>query len=193
MAPRTTRLDRPHSPADTRSEASSTSAQRRGRNSRLITRGLNEQESARHCRHGLEVLDPNGQLWLRMTAAGYWRFYLPFGHVNFFGPKDEYFLSRNWPEAVPPRMQGAPPRRCHSLEPPVDLKQPVLRAAGARVTMTPRELAEFGAWTGTDAELNDWFFGRMLAKDAVRRRGPRSTAKQYSPPTSKPKTTTPGG
>jgi hypothetical protein len=54
------------------------------------------------------------------------------------------------------------------LEPPVDLKQPVLRAAGARVTMTPRELAEFWSWTGTDAELNDWFFGRMLAKDAVR-------------------------
>src|SRR5439155_1938 len=58
--------------------------------------------------------------------------------------------------------------RCHFLEPPVDLKQPVLRAAGARVTMTPRELAEFGSWAGTDAELNDWFFGRMLAKDAVR-------------------------
>jgi hypothetical protein len=34
--------------------------------------------------------------------------------------------------------------------------------------MTPRELAEFRAWGGTDAELNDWFFGRMLAKDAVR-------------------------
>jgi hypothetical protein len=50
----------------------------------------------------------------------------------------------------------------------VDLKQPVMRAAGARVTMTPRELAEFRAWACTDAELNDWFFGRMLAKDAVR-------------------------
>ena len=34
--------------------------------------------------------------------------------------------------------------------------------------MTPRELAEFHSWNGTDAELNDWFFSRMLAKDAVR-------------------------
>jgi hypothetical protein len=99
---------------------------------------------------------------------------LPFGHVNFFGPKDEYFLSRNWPEAVPPRRPGArdpladTPRRCHFLEPPVDLRQPVLRAAGARVTMTPRELAEFRDWAGSDAGLNDWFFGRLLAKDAVR-------------------------
>jgi len=134
----------------------------------LVVRGHNEQESARHYRHGIEVFDATGRIWLRMTGAGYWRFYLPFGHVNFFGPKDEYFLSRDLPEAVPPRLPGARPRRCHFLDPPVDLRQPVLRAAGARVTMTPRELAEFWGWTGSDAELNDWFFGRLLAKDAVR-------------------------
>jgi malonyl CoA-acyl carrier protein transacylase len=165
----------------------------------LVVRGHNEQESARHYRHGVEVFAPDGRPWMRMTGAGYWRFYLPFGHVNFFGPKDEYFLSRDWPEAVAgiaecgarnAESKAAPGEkaggagasashsalrvphsafpRCHYLEPPVDLKQPVLRAAGARVTMTPRELAEFGAWKGADADLNDWFFGRMLAKDAVR-------------------------
>jgi hypothetical protein len=142
--------------------------------SHLVVRGHNEQESPRHYRHGLEVFAPDGRLWLRLAGAAYWRFYLPFGHVNFFGPKDEYFLSRNWPEAVPPRRRGAgdpqadAPRRCHFLEPPADLRQPVLRAAGARVTMTPRELAEFRAWAGSDAGLDDWFFGRLLAKDAVR-------------------------
>ena len=129
--------------------------------SHLLVRGHNEQESARHFRHGLEVFDAAGSVWLRLTGAGYWRFYLPFGHVNFFGPKDEYFLSRAWPEA-------ASVGRCHYLDPPADLKQPVLRAAGARVTMTPRELDTFNNWPGTDAELNDWFFGRMVAKDAVR-------------------------
>ncbi|WP_020468175.1 acyltransferase domain-containing protein [Zavarzinella formosa] len=139
-----------------------------------LIRGHNEQESARHFRHGLEIFSPDKRLWLRMAGAGYWRFYLPFGHVNFFGPKDEYFLSDDWPEACPPPAsrldeQGkAQPQRCYSLELPPDLKQPVLRAAAARVTMTPRELAEFNDWTGTDAGLNDWFFGRMLAKDAVR-------------------------
>ncbi|OWK39368.1 polyketide synthase dehydratase domain-containing protein [Fimbriiglobus ruber] len=143
--------------------------------SRLAVRGHNEEESARHFRHGLEVYAPDGRLWLRMTGVGYWRFYLPFGHVNFFGPKDEYYLSANLPEAVAenvePRTPGSPRlpfARCHFLEPPVDLLQPVLRAAGARVTMTPRELTEFHNWKGTDAELNDWFFGRLLAKDAVR-------------------------
>jgi hypothetical protein len=133
----------------------------------LLTRGHNEQESPRHYRHGLEVFDATGRTWLRMSGAGYWRFYLPFGHVNFFGPKDEYYLSRAWPEALP----GSAPStcaKCQFLEPPVDLKQPVMRAAGARVTMTPREQDAFRNWTGTDAELNDWFFGRMLAKDAIR-------------------------
>jgi hypothetical protein len=134
----------------------------------MFVRGHNEQESARHFQHGLEVFDADGRLWLRLTGAGYWRFYLPFGHVNFFGPKDEYYLSRGWPEAVGAGTPGPGFGRCHFLEPPVDLKQPVLRAAGARVTMTPTEIAAFGSWTGTDAELNDWFFGRMLAKDAVR-------------------------
>jgi hypothetical protein len=135
--------------------------------SSLITRGHNEQESARHFRHGLEILDQDQNLWLRMTGAGYWRFYLPFGHVNFFGPKDEYFLSRAWPEAV----SSGPERNlrcCYFLDIPADLKQPVLRAAGARVTLTPRELQEFRTWVHTDAELNSWFFGRLVAKDAVR-------------------------
>jgi malonyl CoA-acyl carrier protein transacylase len=136
--------------------------------SRLVVRCHNEQESARHFRHGLEVFDPNGRLWMRLAGAGYWRFYLPFGHVNFFGPKDQYFLSREFPNAMTPRGDRGAHRRCYVIEPPVDLKQPVLRAAGARVTMTPREIAEFTQWNGADEELNNWFFGRMLAKDAVR-------------------------
>ncbi|MBM3981071.1 MAG: acyltransferase domain-containing protein [Planctomycetes bacterium] len=132
---------------------------------RFFVRGHNEHEDARQVRHGVELFDADGRVWMRLVGAGYWRFYLPFGHVNFFGPKDEYFLSRGVPDAVGANGAHA---RCHLLEPPADLKQPVLRAAGARVTMTPHELGTFNNWTGTDAELNDWFFGRMLAKDAVR-------------------------
>jgi hypothetical protein len=42
--------------------------------SRLVVRGHNEQESARHYRHGLELFGPDGRVWLRMTGAAYWRF-----------------------------------------------------------------------------------------------------------------------
>jgi hypothetical protein len=114
----------------------------------------------------VELFAPDGRLWFRMTGAAYWRFYLPFGDVNFFGPKDQYFLSSRVPSAESPG--AGPAARCYYIEPPLDLQQPVLRASGVRVTMTPREIAEFNAWAGPEQGRSDWFFGRMLAKDAVR-------------------------
>ncbi len=134
----------------------------------FFVRGHNEHEDARQVRHGVELFDAQGRVWMRLIGAGYWRFYLPFGDVNFFGPKDQYFLSRSCPQAVPPDSAAGLFTRCYYLEPPLDLQQPVLRASGVRVTMTPREIAEFGAVDGPDEVRSDWFFGRMLAKDAVR-------------------------
>jgi hypothetical protein len=86
-------------------------------------------------------------------------------HVNFFGPKDEYFLSGRVEAA-----EGASPThpRCYYLDPPLDLQQPVMRAAGVRVAMTQREIAEFRALTCDEAARSEWFFTRLLAKDAVR-------------------------
>jgi malonyl CoA-acyl carrier protein transacylase len=136
----------------------------------LRVRGLNEEESARHFVHGVEAALPDGRLWCRLHGAAYWRFYLPFGHVNFFGPKDEYFLSRPTPEGVPPSLREIS-GRCWFLEMPADLlNAPVLRAAGARVTMTPREQEEFYRIhkTLSDAAVNEWLFTRIVGKDAVR-------------------------
>jgi hypothetical protein len=133
---------------------------------RFFVRGHNEHEDARQVRHGVELFGADGRVWMRLAGAGYWRFYLPFGDVNFFGPKDQYFLSSRVPNAESPGP--AAPARCYYLEPPLDLQQPVLRASGVRVTMTPREIAEFNARDGSDRGRSDWFFGRMLAKDAVR-------------------------
>jgi malonyl CoA-acyl carrier protein transacylase len=133
--------------------------------SHLVVRGHNEHETARQARHGVEVFAPDGRLWMRMAGAAYWRFYLPFGDVNFFGPKDQYCLSSRCTEAEP---RSIPAARCYFLDPPLDLQQPVLRASGVRVTMTPREIAEFNGWAGTDAERSNWFFSRMVAKDAAR-------------------------
>ncbi|QJW93893.1 polyketide synthase dehydratase domain-containing protein [Frigoriglobus tundricola] len=132
----------------------------------LKLRGHNEEETARQVRHGVELFAPDGRLWFRMTGASYWRFYLPFGDVNFFGPKDQYYLSTRCPAAEPTTAARSP--RCYFLDPPADLQQPVLRASGVRVTMTPREISEFNAWTGTDSARSNWFFGRLVAKDTVR-------------------------
>jgi malonyl CoA-acyl carrier protein transacylase len=134
--------------------------------SRLRVRGHNEGENPRQIRHGLEVFGPDGGLWYRLTGATYWRFYLPFGEVNFFGPKDQYFLSQRLEEAEAARAGSH--ARCYFLDPPADLQQPVMRACGVRVSMTPREIAEFLALTTPDEAKSDWFFSRLVAKDAVR-------------------------
>jgi len=126
----------------------------------LLLRGHNEEETARQVRHGVELFGTDGRPWFRMTGAAYWRFYLPFGNVNFFGPKDQYFLSTRV-EAV--ESGGG---RCFVLDPPADLQQPVLRAAGVRVTMSPREHDEYAAVP--EAGHTGWYFPRLVAKDAAR-------------------------
>jgi malonyl CoA-acyl carrier protein transacylase len=143
----------------------------------MLTRGHNEEETARQVRHGLEVFGPDGRMWLRLTGAAYWRFYLPFVHVNFFGPKDSTSSAATCPRV---RQRGAAEDAgsdaalrarspaATSSNRRVDLSSRCCGPSGARVTMTAAREAEFRAWTGTDAELNDWFFGRLLAKDAVR-------------------------
>jgi hypothetical protein len=133
------------------------------------SRGRIEDFSARHFTHGVDIVGPDGRLWCRLTAAKYWRFYVPFGEVNFHGPKDEYFLSVPWKDL---NLGGnAGDRKFYSLmrlDPPADTKQPVLRLATARVTLTPTELAQFRALQGTDGQINAWLFGRIAGKDAVR-------------------------
>ncbi len=134
----------------------------------LALRGHNEEETARKMRHGLEILDNNGRVWMRMKGAAYWRFYLPFGEVNYFGPKDLYVLSQPFPAAEGVRQDGATAGACYYLDHPADLKQQVLRTSGSRVAMTPAEQEQYNTWEGTDAQLNDWFFGKLALKDAVR-------------------------
>jgi len=131
--------------------------------SNVLVRGYNEEETARQARHGVELFGTDGRPWFRLTGASYWRFYLPFGDVNFFGPKDQYFLCSRMTEA-----ESSEASRCYYLDPPLDLQQPVLRASGMRVTMTPREMEAFLAFDGSDSEKSDWFFSRLVAKDAVR-------------------------
>jgi len=132
----------------------------------MRVRGHNEQETARFARHGLELFHPDGRLWLRLTGAGYWRFYLPFGDVNFFGPKNQYFLTSHNPEAIPEEWRSL--ACCRILEIPNDLKQPVLRASGVRVTMTPREQQQWLEAPRTEVEKDRWFFPRLVGKDAIR-------------------------
>ncbi len=137
----------------------------------MTSQGRIVHESGRRFTHSVDAIAPTGRYWAQMHGLKYWRFYLPFGEFNFHGPKDDYFLSDNWMEAVAganDENNDQPNAWCVTLEPPRDLQQPGLMMASARVTLTAEELTKFRKIDGPVAEKIQWLFGRMAAKDAVR-------------------------
>jgi malonyl CoA-acyl carrier protein transacylase/phosphopantetheinyl transferase len=136
------------------------------------SRGRIEAQSSRHFVHGVDVIDGNGRLWCKLDGAKYWRFYLPFGDVNFHGRKDEYFISKPLPEALPPGGEVSddrgPTTFCVKLEVPPDLQNPAMVQVSGQITLTPEEIRQFKQLQTTDKQKSDWVFGRMAAKDAAR-------------------------
>jgi phosphopantetheinyl transferase len=136
------------------------------------SRGRILGQSSRHFVHGVEAVDAEGRLWCRLDGAKYWRFFLPFGDVNFHGRKDEYFISKPWPDAIAPlELAGdgqGPVAFCVKLEVPPDLQNASMLEVSAQITLDPGELREFKGLRTSDKQKSDWVFGRMAAKDAAR-------------------------
>ena len=146
------------------------------------SRGRVEYTSARKFIHAVEAIAPDGRLWCRLRVK-YWRFYLPFCEYNFHGPKDAYYFSQNWLEVLPDsdaaaegdessrevRVPDHPASWCVRLEPLRDMQQSAMQLAGAKVSMSPLEFKWFCAWGKPDEERAELLFGRIAAKDAIRR------------------------
>jgi phosphopantetheinyl transferase len=136
----------------------------------LSSRGLVEHMSPRRFVHAVEAVDADGRLWCRLKVR-YWRFYFPFGEVHFHGPKDAYFLSKDWLDVLPnpdSGTRGLPEAWCMRLEPPHDMLQPAMQLVGARVTLSPDEFEQYRALEKPEDKRAEWLFGRIVAKDAVR-------------------------
>jgi phosphopantetheinyl transferase (holo-ACP synthase) len=134
----------------------------------FTTRGRVEEPSSRQFNHSVEVVGRDGRLWSRFSAK-YWRFYFPFGEVNFHGRKDEYLISDDWSAALPDQHgDDGPASACVYLQPPDDLLQPTMQEVMARVILSPHELREFRSLAGPDEQRARWIFERMAAKDAFR-------------------------
>lgn len=134
----------------------------------IVSRGRVIDSSSRHFTHEVEALGPDGKLLFHLRGAKFWRFYVPFGEVNFHGPKDEYFLSKEC--LLPHLVTGA---SCMRLNIPTDLRQPGMRLVTARVTLSPAEEKQFRNMLESksrlsESKLDEWLFGRICAKDAMR-------------------------
>lgn len=133
-----------------------------------------------------EISTIDGRVWCRLHHLKCWRFYLPFGEVNFNGPKDQYFISQPWRpwnsaddanELAAAAAGGSvfdrqdvgesADRQLVRAAPTPDMNQPGLQIAAARVTLSPDELRQFNLQSPGD-ERTDWFVARVTAKEAVR-------------------------
>jgi malonyl CoA-acyl carrier protein transacylase/phosphopantetheinyl transferase (holo-ACP synthase) len=132
---------------------------------RFICRVSILASSYRHFVHAVDLIDENGKFWSRIHRVTLWRFYVPFANVNFFGPKDEYFISKEWGLAEP---RSAIPTSCMRLDIPPDQKQAAMRLVTAKVILAPSEFAQFRAINGDEQRESQWLFDRLAAKDAVR-------------------------
>jgi phosphopantetheinyl transferase len=132
---------------------------------RFISHGSILAASYRHFVHAVNVIGSDGNMWCRFHRVKYWRFYVPFGKVNFHGPKDEYFISKEWKLALPP---SPVPAACVRLDMPADQKQAAMRLVTAKVTLSRSEWQEFRGAKGKEQRQSEWLFGRLAAKDAVR-------------------------
>lgn len=125
--------------------------------------------SPRQFTHAGEFFGSDGRLWCRLTGIKCWRFYLPFGDVNFHGPKDEYFISQQWPLGLPSAGAAENERAvCVLLDPSGDLAQSGMQEAAARVTLSETEMRDYRQQRVATEERTSWLFARAAVKDAVR-------------------------
>jgi len=123
------------------------------------------RSSSRQVSHCIDLIGPDGRLFCRVDPAEYWRFYWPNACVDFFRRHDRYLIAGEWPEAFSDEETSA---CCMRIEPSGDIVQPVIRAALARVALSPAEWQQFYHMKGLDRRRTEWLFGRIAAKDAVR-------------------------
>ena len=137
----------------------------------LTARSWVTRADARSFLHQGEALTEDGSVALRLNGVKCWRFYVPFGQVNFHGPKDQYFLSHRWHQVEEQRSdvrRPDAPLALVRLEPPVDLNQGSMLQVTAKVTLTPSELREYRRLEVRGDDVKGWLFDRNAAKDAIR-------------------------
>lgn len=141
--------------------------------------------NARQFTHEGDVIDSRGRVWCSLRGIKCWRFYLPFGDVNFHGPKDTYFISQPFaagrPERTLPPPDGGdatlerfgPGRTARAasvrLEPSTDLMQPAMLRSAACITLSEDEYEAIRAMKdASDEERGNWLYRRIAIKDACR-------------------------
>ncbi|MDR3636531.1 MAG: polyketide synthase dehydratase domain-containing protein, partial [Isosphaeraceae bacterium] len=127
------------------------------------------QDVSRHrVRIDADFVAPGGRTWMRLKDWEDWRFYWPGRYRDHFRAPDQFLLGE------PLTLPGLPPEDAQLvcaawLEPPADMTRPVWRDVLEWVQLEPEERRRCRQRGGPDTALTHRLFGRIAAKEAVRR------------------------
>jgi acyl transferase domain-containing protein/phosphopantetheinyl transferase len=126
-------------------------------------------EVQRHrLRVGVEIVRPDGTVWIRIRDWEDWRFHWPARYRDVFRAPDATFIGEEL-AVVDPKQGPVFQAKCVWLEPPADMGRPVWRDVLEQTQLGPAERAAFLASCGSDRRRSRRLWGRIAAKEAARR------------------------
>ena len=123
------------------------------------------RELQRHrLRVDVEIVRPDGTVWMRLRDWEDWRFHWPGRYRDVFRQPRDFFIGEEW------SLEGAGPGlRAVWLAPPADMGRPVWRDVLEQTQLGPAELAAHLAEGGSEDLRSQRVWGRIAAKEATRR------------------------
>ncbi|HEU4759326.1 MAG TPA: 4'-phosphopantetheinyl transferase superfamily protein, partial [Dehalococcoidia bacterium] len=115
----------------------------------------------------IDILRPDGSLWMRLVGWADRRFDLPGRLYRFLlSPKGES-IAAPWPEPVS-SFNGARAFECFRVNGLFPSDEAFWTDVFAHLTLSPSERSQFVRRRGATGKRSQWLMGRLAAKDAVR-------------------------
>ncbi len=116
----------------------------------------------------VEIVRPDGTVWIRIRDWEDWRFHWPARYRDVFRQPEVILLGEEIP-LFDPRHGPVSQAKCVWLEPPADMGRPVWRDVLEYTQLGPAERTAFLASCGPDRRRAHRLWGRIAAKEAARR------------------------
>ncbi len=115
-----------------------------------------------------EIIRPDGSVWMRIRDWEDWRFHWPGRYRDVMRQPRDFWLGEELPLAGPESLPASAASAVW-LEPPADMGRPVWRDVLEQIELGPRERAAVLASVSDELRRTHKLWGRIAAKEAVRR------------------------
>jgi acyl transferase domain-containing protein/phosphopantetheinyl transferase len=116
----------------------------------------------------VEIVRPDGTVWIRIRDWEDWRFHWPSRYRDVFRQPQDIFVGEEI-SLIDPMRGPQSQAKCVWLEPPADMGRPVWRDVLEQTQLGPAERGAFLATCGPDRRRSHRLWGRIAAKEAARR------------------------